>query len=121
MNAVYRNTPALFEQDFGPDGFAWIAGDDRDNSTFSWLRYDANGRFVISISNFTPVPRQNYRIGVPSPGRYVERLNTDDVRYAGSGTSNPVLEARPGNAHGQAQFIELVVPPLATVYLVNDV
>ena len=117
LNAVYRATPALYERDFDGAGFAWIAWEDRDNSTLSWLRFDASGGFVISVANFTPVPRENYRIGVPRAGRYRELFNSDDSRYGGSGMANTTLTATAAESHGLPFSLDVTVPPLATIYL----
>jgi 1,4-alpha-glucan branching enzyme len=117
LNALYRSTPALYEIDFSAAGFEWINWDDRDNSVFSWLRRDASGNFVISVSNMTPVVRHDFRIGVPASGRYRELLNTDDARFGGGGIGNDELEAGAPGMHGHDAAISLTLPPLATVVL----
>jgi 1,4-alpha-glucan branching enzyme len=117
LNALYRRTPALHEIDFEPAGFEWIAWDDRDNSIFSWIRRDRSGGFVICVANMTPVVRQDYRIGVPEPGRYEELLNTDAARYGGSGLHNPAAEAEALGSHGRDHSLRLTLPALATLIL----
>ena len=117
LNALYRGTPALYEIDFDAAGFEWINWDDRDNSVLSWLRRDASGNFVISVSNLTPVVRHDFRIGVPAGGRYRELLTTDDGRYGGSGVLNGEIEASSPGMHGRDFSIALTLPPLATVIL----
>jgi 1,4-alpha-glucan branching enzyme len=72
---------------------------------------------VLVLSNFTPMPRHGYRIGVDAPGRYVEILNTDDVRYGGSGLHNAELHTEAAGLHGRAHSLSLTVPPLATIML----
>ena len=85
LNRIYRDVPALHELDFRHEGFAWIDWQDADSSVLCWLRRANDCTFVVCISNFTPLVRAGYRIGVPNDGVYTELLNTDDVRYGGSG------------------------------------
>ena len=117
LNALYRQTPALYEIDFAGDGFEWIAWDDADNSILSWIRRDRSGGHVVCISNFTPVVRHDYQIGVPAEGRYCERLNTDAERYGGSGARNRGLVAKAAGSHGQPCSVSLTLPALATLIL----
>jgi 1,4-alpha-glucan branching enzyme len=117
LNAVYRHYPALHELDVEAAGFEWITHEDRENSVLSFIRKAANGDIVVVVSNFTPVPRHGYRIGVDAPGRYVEIINTDATVYGGSGMGNGELRAEPVSAHGRACSLSLSVPPLATVML----
>ena len=117
LNAVYQNHPPLHRVDFDYRGFEWLVHDDFDHSVFAFLRKDDNGDSVIVISNFTPLPRQDYRIGVPASGTYVEILNTDAEIYAGSGLHNGELQAQRSAQHGQRWSLVLTVPPLATVML----
>lgn len=118
LNQLYRNTPALFERDFHGDGFSWLDWQDNKNSVFSWLRFDANNDLVVCITNFTPVVRQNYRIGVPHAGSYKELLNTDSESYGGSGVGNMGrVSCDSAGSHGQPASLELTLPPLATLIL----
>jgi 1,4-alpha-glucan branching enzyme len=117
LNALLRQHKALHERDFTPEGFAWIAHDDAENSVLSFTRHDADGSFVIVLCNFTPVPRHDYRVGVPSAGRYVELLNTDALDYGGSGIANTALATDAIASHGKPQSLAVSVPPLATVFL----
>ncbi|MEW6635539.1 MAG: 1,4-alpha-glucan branching protein GlgB [Actinomycetota bacterium] len=118
LNALYAATPPLHEVDFEPGGFEWIEGGDRDNSVFSFLRRGKNPQdFVVVVSNFTPVVRHDFRIGVPEGGRYEEVLNTDDARYGGSGVGNGGVEADGTGAHGRPFSLPLTLPPLATIVL----
>ncbi|WP_405222637.1 1,4-alpha-glucan branching protein GlgB [Lentisalinibacter sediminis] len=117
LNVLYGRTPALHEIDFEPAGFEWIAWDDRDNSIFSWIRRDRSDGFVICVANMTPVVRQDYRIGVPEPGRYEELLNTDATGYGGSGLHNPPRDAEAVVSHGRDQSLCLTLPALATLIL----
>ena len=118
LNQLYSNTPALHELDCSHEGFEWIVVDDRDSSVLSWIRRARNGDFVICVSNFTPVVRYHYRMGVPVSGQYRERLNTDDARYGGSGVRNEALiQSEPVPSHQQPASVQLTVPPLATLIL----
>ncbi|HEY2340342.1 MAG TPA: 1,4-alpha-glucan branching protein GlgB, partial [Steroidobacteraceae bacterium] len=88
LNHLYRLTPALHELDFSEDGFAWVDCADADISAITYLRMGASGPPVLVACNFTPVPRTNYRIGVPAAGHWRERLNSDASDYGGSGLGN---------------------------------
>ncbi len=118
LNRLHRDVPALHEIDFSPDGFEWIDWHDRDNSTLSWIRRDKNGGFVVCVSNFTPVLRYDYRLGVPEGGRYEEILNTDAEVYGGSNSGNAgVLDAEQVQMHSRPYSLKLTLPPLATLIL----
>ena len=118
LNRLHRTVPALYARDCESDGFRWISADDRDQSVTSWLRFADDGRPVAVISNFTPVPRQGYRIGLPMTGFWREILNTDSAEYGGSGLGNlGGVVALPGGAHGFEASADILVPPLATVFL----
>ena len=120
LNAVQRRYPALHQLDVDARGFEWITHEDRDNSVFSFIRKDAGGNAVIVLSNFTPLPRHDYRIGVDQAGRYAEIINTDDARYGGSGLRNEGVGTEDVAAHGRPQSLRLSVPPLATIMLVLE-
>ncbi|MDX1499280.1 MAG: 1,4-alpha-glucan branching protein GlgB [Woeseiaceae bacterium] len=117
LNAVYQRTPALHEVDFSGEGFEWIAWDDRDNSTLSWIRRDRHGGFIVCLVNMTPVVRRDHRFGVPAAGRYVELLNTDAAQYGGSGLHNAAIEAGDTGSHGRPFSIAVTLPALATLIL----
>lgn len=118
LNTLYCHTPALYEKDTSPDGFRWIDGGNAADSVFSWVRYGKDGRHpVLVVSNFTPVPRTNYRIGVPDAGHWAERFNSDAAIYGGTDTGNPGgADAQEMSMHGCPYSIEITVPPLATVF-----
>ena len=89
LNSVYKRFPALYENDFSPEGFKWIDANDSVNSILSFVRYDkAGNQKILIVINFTPVPRYNYRIGVPEDIRWKEILNSDATQYGGSGMGN---------------------------------
>ena len=118
LNRVYREVPALHQIDFSPEGFEWIDWHDRDNSILSWMRRDRDGHFVLCITNFTPVIRYDYRLGVPQGGAYEELINTDASAYGGSNVGNSgVLEAEDAAQHGRPYSLTLTLPPLATLIL----
>ncbi len=118
LNVLYRATPALYEKDSKPEGFRWIDGGNASDSIFVWLREGAEGSApVLVVANFTPVTRTGYRIGVPRPGYWVERLNTDAEGYGGSNQGNGGGRVSdPVPAHGCDHSLEMTVPPLATVF-----
>jgi 1,4-alpha-glucan branching enzyme len=112
LNTAYRATPALWQCDTRPEGFRWVAVDSADDNVLAFLRYDAEGRPLLAVSNFSPVVRQDYGLWVPGDVvAWEERLNTDDTRYGGSGVTNP-NPVKPED--GQ---VRITLPPLATVWL----
>jgi 1,4-alpha-glucan branching enzyme len=119
LNRLYRELPALHARDCEGDGFRWIVVDDHEQSVVAWLRTGAEGDApVVVVCNFTPVPRDNYRIGLPRSGAWREVLNTDAAGYGGSGLGNlgnVMAEAKP--SHGLAASASVLLPPLATVFL----
>jgi 1,4-alpha-glucan branching enzyme len=118
LNLGYLATPSLWQRDTSPEGFSWIDGNAYEDNTFSFLRYDADGDPLIAISNFSPVVRHAYRIGAPGEGVWTEVLNTDSLRYGGSGVTNPdLVKAEPVPWHGRSHSLLLTLPPLATVWL----
>ncbi|WP_067284737.1 1,4-alpha-glucan branching enzyme [Streptomyces jeddahensis] len=119
LNAVYVREPALWERDTDPAGFAWIEGNAAEDNVFAFLRYDAQGSPLLAVSNFSPVVRHEYRVGVPDDvPAWHEVLNTDGARYGGSDVRNPdPVKPEPQGAHGRPASIRLTLPPLATVWL----
>lgn len=118
LNRLYRDLPALHEQDFSAAGFTWIDCHDSEQSVLCWLRRAHDGRFVIAALNFTPVPRHGYRIGVPQAGRYREILNSDSAWYGGSNLGNGgLLEAAAENWREWPASLAVTLPPLAAVVL----
>lgn len=119
LNRLYGQERALHEYDAHPAGFRWVIGDDADNSVFAYLRTGAGEvGTVLVICNMTPVPREDYRIGVPQAGFWREILNSDAAIYGGSNLGNAGgAHTDPLAAHGQEQSLLLRLPPLATVLL----
>ncbi|MFE4550806.1 alpha amylase C-terminal domain-containing protein, partial [Streptomyces sp. NPDC056785] len=119
LNTVYRRTPALWQRDTDPAGFAWVTGDAADDNVFAFLRHDAEGEPLLAVCNFSPVVRHGYRLGVPDsvPG-WREILNTDSARYGGSDVITPdVVKTESRSSHGRPASIRLTLPPLATLWL----
>jgi len=113
LNTLYRGEPALHAQDGDPAGFAWIDFHDHAQSVVSFLRR-GGGRTVLVVANFTPVPRYNYRVGVPHAGFWREVANSDASLYGGSGLGNwGGAETTPTPEHGQYHSLTLTLPPLA--------
>ena len=116
INRFYRQTPPLWENDFSWEGFSWIAHDDYQQSVIAFRRMDRKGNERVVVCNFTPVQREEYRIGVPRRGRYQEVFTTDAAEFGGSGVSNGTLRSENIPMHGQEQSIALTLPPLSVVY-----
>ena len=123
LNALYKETPALHELDFHPDGFEWIDCNDSEQSVLALLRKGGGEQdLIVVVCNFTPVPRENYRIGVPAPGVWREVLNSDREIYAGSGIGNPEENrAWPVACHGKSHSLSLTLPPLGVIFLKPEV
>jgi len=139
LNTLSRRLPALWEEDFSPQGFEWIDASDAAHSILSFLRrrrlsvpaaaQSADGvtwpvgpppspeGSVVCVANLTPVPHLGYRVGLPGPGRWVELLNSDAAEWGGSGMGNlGAVEAAPTPWHGQPYSAEMVLPPLAVLW-----
>ncbi|KYF52934.1 glycogen-branching enzyme [Sorangium cellulosum] len=129
INALYKKYPAMYELDDEHHGFRWIDCTDTMQTVISFIRYgdgagdqmSPSGVHVVFIGNFTPVPRHQYRIGVPRRGAYVEVLNTDATEYGGSGVGNMGrVEVEDVPCHGFPQSIVLTLPPLGVLWLVPE-
>jgi 1,4-alpha-glucan branching enzyme len=119
LNRLYRKERALHEMDFDPVGFEWVDCNDSVDSTLSWIRKsEAPREIILVICNFTPVPRPNYRVGVPHPGLWHERLNSDATEYGGSGHGNlGGVKSSPVPFHGRPCSLNLTLPPLGALFL----
>jgi 1,4-alpha-glucan branching enzyme len=118
LNRLYRELPAL-HLDCEPAGFAWIVGDDAANSVLAFERRGRGGEVAVAILNFTPVPRADYRIGLPHAGRWREALNTDAVALGGGGIGNGGgVDAVAVTSHGRPASAVVTLPPLAAILLV---
>jgi 1,4-alpha-glucan branching enzyme len=110
LNNIYRTTPALWEKDTNPEGFTWLVGNDGAANIVAFARWDDYASALVSVTNFSPVPHENYQLPFPNAGIWREVLNTDDVAYGGSGVSNEQVIV------GASQIASVRIPPLATVW-----
>jgi 1,4-alpha-glucan branching enzyme len=121
LNRLYRSEPALHALDFDAAGFEWIDGADAEGSVISYLRKAPGGKPVLVVANFTPVPRDNYLVGVPRAGHWRERLNSDATLYGGSGVGNQGgVDSVPVAAHGRFHAVNLRLPPLGILLLQHE-
>jgi 1,4-alpha-glucan branching enzyme len=122
LNRLYRDEAALHEVDFEGSGFEWIDCHDSSQSVLSYLRKDqSGGQIVAALFNFTPVPRNNYRIGVPVEGFYREAINSDAQYYGGSNMGNQGgVRAEAVSWMGRPYSIPINLPPLGGLVLVHE-
>ena len=120
LNRVYRAHPALWELDSDPAGFWWLEPNDAENGVLAWCRASEDAEdVVVCVANLTPVVREGYRVGLPRAGAWREAINTDSTFYGGSDVGNTgVVHAEPIAWHGQPFSAEIVLPPLAVLWLV---
>ncbi|UYQ66667.1 1,4-alpha-glucan branching enzyme [Streptomyces peucetius] len=118
LNVVYGETPALWQLDTVPEGFAWVDGGAWEDNVFAFLRFDKHGAPLLAVSNFSPVVRHDFRLGVPeSVTAWKEVLNTDEERFGGSGVLNAdPLKPEQVESHGRRASIAPTLPPLATIW-----
>ena len=116
LNKLYTENPALYQFDFNHQGFEWIDCHDYQQSIISYRRKSANEDMIV-ILNFTPVPRENYRIGVPHEGVYREIFNSDSEYYSGSNTGNGYIHSEPQPWMNMPHSINVTLPPLAGIIL----
>jgi 1,4-alpha-glucan branching enzyme len=118
LNRVYRSEAALHTHDAGIEGFEWVDANDAENSVYAFLRKGDNGDVVLAVFNCTPVPRYQYRLGVPQAGTWHEILNSDAGFFGGSGVGNlGAVEAQPSASHGRLFSVSLTLPPLGALFL----
>jgi 1,4-alpha-glucan branching enzyme len=118
LNVTYRDTSALWSRDTTEDGFHWIDANDAAGNVYSFLRFGDDGSVIACIANFSPVPHEGYRLGLPFAGRWDEVLNTDAEVYFGSGVGNfGGVQAGDQMHHGQPASATVRVPPLGTIWL----
>ena len=123
LNHFYRNEPALYELDFQPEGFEWIDFSNWEESIISFVRRGKSTKdIILVVCNFTPVPRYNYRVGVPESGFWKEALNSDAQEYGGSGHGNlGGAEAAPIPWHGKNYSLSLTLPPLGVLIFKKEI
>ena len=118
LNLLYKSTPALYEKNFDGTGFEWIDSSDADNSVLVFMRKGNDPKDnVVVVMNMTPVPRNNYRIGLPEAGHYAELLNSDSQAYWGSGMHNGTIKSESISWQGKANSAEIALPPLGGIVL----
>ena len=110
LNSMYKQTAALWEKDTNPDGFSWLVNNDGAANVVAFTRWGDHATPLVSITNFSPVPHENYQLPFPTAGTWTEILNTDDPAYGGSGVRNEQIIV------GQSQMASVRIPPLATVW-----
>ena len=110
LNAIYKQTAALWERDTNPEGFSWLVNNDGAANVVAFARWDDHATPLVSVTNFSPVPHENYQLPFPSAGTWTEVLNTDDPAYGGSGVRNDQVVV------SQSQMASVRIPPLATVW-----
>ncbi len=121
LNHLYRAEPAMYELDFSIDGFEWIDSNDWEQSIISFIRKGRDtDKKILTVCNFTPVPRNNYNVGVPQGGFWREVLNSDADIYGGSGCGNSGgVNAAPTPAQGRTHSLSLILPPLSVLFFIN--
>jgi len=121
LNRVYRETPALWERDNDPSGFAWLEGGDAGNNVIAFERKDAHGGTIVGVFNFSGNPVGPYRLPLPAAGTWREVINTDAEEFGGSGVGNfGSVHATDTPWGGRPASVELTLPPLAALYLQRD-
>ena len=117
LNKFYRENRPFWENDDSWQGFSWISHDDYKQSVIAFRRIDDDGNEIVAVCNFVPVKRENYRIGVPYPGKYTEVFNSDAVEFGGQGLTNGTVDTEEEIMHGYDHSITLEIPPLSVIYL----
>jgi 1,4-alpha-glucan branching enzyme len=119
LNHFYREQPAMYQLDFRDSGFEWVDFHDAEKSVITFIRKGSDPRDMILVAcNFTPVPRENYIVGVPRGGRWNEVLNSDAGIYGGAGFGNSGgVDSAPVPAQGKYHSLYLTLPPLGVLYL----
>lgn len=116
LNKVYKKNRPLWELDTTWDGFDWAALDDDNNNIISFFRKDKKGNSILAVSNFSSVPQENYKIGVPNQGVYEEIFSSDNKEFGGKGTVNGKVRTKAGKMHGKNQYLSINIPAFSTIY-----
>jgi 1,4-alpha-glucan branching enzyme len=120
LNAVYRDSPALYGDDTSPEGFSWIDANDSAGNVISFARV-ADGHELVCVANFAGTPHHDYRVGLPRAGRWREVLNTDAAGYGGSGVGNyGGVAAEDVPWHGRQASAVLHLPPQGVLWLTPE-
>jgi 1,4-alpha-glucan branching enzyme len=110
LNSIYKRTAALWEKDTKPEGFSWLVNGDSAANIIAFTRWDDYLTPLVSVTNFSSIPHDNYQLPFPTAGTWIELLNTDDLAYGGSGVSNESVLV------SESQIASVRIPPLATVW-----
>ena len=118
LNQFYLNNRFLSESDYDSKSFQWVNNNDGNNSVISFVRFGSKpGELLLVVSNFTPVPRPSYRVGVPSEGTWVEALNTNSKKYGGNGEGNlEGVKTQPIKWDGRNHAVDLFLPGMTTLF-----
>ena len=116
LNHLYLKTSPFYEIEDSWDGFRWIAADDNEQNIIVFRRIDSKSEEIIVVCNFSPITRENYKIGVPYSGIYTQIFSTDDEKYGGKGIKNPVKKSKKQPYHAEPYSIELIVPGMSAMY-----
>ena len=120
LGRLYHEIPALWRHDHDPSGFSWLDAADERNSVLGYVRHDGDDHAVV-ILNLTPVPHDDYRVGMPVAGTYVERFSSDDARFGGSAVQTIArIHTDPSPFHGYPQSARLRLPPLGVLVLTPE-
>ena len=117
LNEFYKDTPAIWSQDFDPAGFQWLTSDDADHNTLSFLRIGSKGEQLVVVVNFSGEAWQDYQVPLPQGGNWTEVLTTDDKKYGGSDIHNGTFAAVKGEYHSRDWSAKLTIPALGAVFL----
>ena len=117
LNRIYRESPAMHDLEFDPTGFEWIDCNDGEFSTLSFVRRSSRGDILVGVFNFTPVPRELHRLGLPLDGHYEVALNSDSDYYGGSNMGDSGVDAEPVPAQGRHYSAMVTLPPLGALLL----
>jgi 1,4-alpha-glucan branching enzyme len=123
LNQLYQSVSALHTKDVGIEGFQWVDANDAENSVYSFLRRGSKGPkdVLLAVFNCTPIPRRDYRIGVPFTGRWKELLNSDAEMFGGSGLGNMGgVDGERFPCHGREASVRLTLPPLSATWFVPE-
>ncbi|MEW2923021.1 1,4-alpha-glucan branching protein GlgB [Muricauda sp. ANG21] len=116
LNKLYKSNPALYQKQFSSEGFQWIEYNDKENTVITYLRKGEDPKDDLIIAcNFTPVPRENYRVGVPKSTQLKLVFNSDETKYSGSGMGKKTLKPSKTSWNGHPQSVVMTLPPLAVV------
>ena len=119
LNFFYLGNRELYEVDFDSSGFEWIVVDDRDQNILAFNRKDGAGNEMLCVYNFSPVTRENYRIGVDLPGEFEEAFSTDRTIYGGNGIHNDTVRSENIPAHHKGNSIQIKIPAYTALFIKN--